>query len=327
MHTRLFAVMAVASGLSLVGCKKKDAKTEGSAPASGSAAAGASGGSAAPPAAPAAGGDLSMLAADSEIVLGVDWQALQASMPWKKLVLPQLMKAKEVVAIVTEIKNRCGIDLQTDPKKVSLGIKGVKEEIPDGAAVVHGLDKAKAMACPNKFEAEAAKEKVVIKIEGDVITASDSDGYGVALTFVGDRALFMIGHQMSPDRVKKAISGDGSLASSKTFMDMHGKLDANSTIWGLVHGKIIVEEIEGTFPAKPTAVFGTIALGDAVSASLRGRFETPAIASEVVAKMKPQVDGTAQMFDKAALATDGADVTLAVAAAGAKLEALLKLLD
>jgi hypothetical protein len=325
MHTRLLAVMTLAGGLSLVGCKKKDAKTEGGAPGGSAAATG--GGGTAPSLAPGAGGDLSMIAADSEIVIGMDWQALQGSMLWKKFALPQLMKEKDLVEIVTAIKTRCGIDLQTDIKKYTAGVKGVNEEVPDGSAVVHGLDKAKAMACPKKFEAEAAAEKVVIKVDGDLITANDADGYGVAMTFVGDRALFMIGHQMSPDRVKKAMAGEGSLASSKAFMDMHSKIDTSGTVWGLVNGKVIAEEIEGTFPAKPMAVFGSVTLGDAVAANIRGRFETPAVATEVVSKMKPQVDQAAGMLDKAALAADGSDVTLAVAAAGAKLEELIKLID
>jgi hypothetical protein len=319
MHTRLVAVLTIAGGLSFVGCKKST-KPEGGAAAGGSAAATSAPG-AAP--APSPGDDLSMIAADSEIVLGVDWQALQASSLWKKFALPQLMKEREVVEVVTAIKNRCGIDLQTDVKKISFGVKGVEKEIPDGAAVVHGLDKAKTMACTKKFEAEAAKEKVVIKVDGDVITANDSDGYGVALTFVGDRALFMIGHQMSPDRVKKTISGDGSLASSKAFMDMHAKLDAKGTVWGLIRGTIIEEEIEGMFPAKPAAVFGTLTLGDAIAAELRGRFDSAAVATEIVTKMKPQVDQMAGAVDKAVIATDGQDVTVVVAASGAKLDALL----
>jgi len=309
--------------LASAACKDKEKKVEGGAPTGGSAT---GAGTTTTPGSPTPGNDLSMLAADSEVVLGMNWQAVQASMLWTRFALPQIQKDKDVVEIVSALKTRCGIDVQAAPTKVVLGLKGIND-VPDGAAVVHGLDKAKVMACPKKFEAEAAKEDVTIKVEGDIITMNDPDGYGMGLTFVGDRALFLLGHKMSAERVKKALGGDGSLASSKAFIDMHGKLDTAATAWGLVRGNLIAEEIEGLIPAKPAAVYGTLALSDAVSASLRGRFDSPATATEVVSKLKPQVDAVAGMVDKADLGNDGADVTLAVSAAGAKLESLLENLD
>ncbi len=324
MDKRLL-VVTLAGGLSLLGCKGKDKQADGTA--AGSAAAGGSAGPApAPPpaAAAASGSDLSMLAADSELVLGLDWQAMQASSLWKQLVLPAVMKEKEVVAVVSEIKARCGIDLQTDVKKVSLGIKGIAAEIPDGAAIVHGLDKAKALACPKKFEAEAAKERVVMKVDGETIIANDSDGYGVALTFAGDRALFMIGHKMSAERVKAALAGTGSLAASQAFTDMHGKLDTKATVWGLFRGATMQEELGELLGAKPAAVFGTVNLGDAVIANIRARLDSPQMATDLMTKLKPQVDGIASLVDKATIATDGPDVTLLVTSAGAKLDALIK---
>lgn len=306
--------------LATAACKDKDKKVEGGTPAQGSA----TGSTPTPSSAPTPGNDLSMIAADSEIVLGMNWQAVQASSLWTRFALPQIQKEREVVEIVGAIKTRCDIDVQTAPTKVVLGLKGINEELPDGAAVVHGLDKAKTLACPKKFEAEAAKEKVSIKVEGEVITMNDPDGYGVAVTFVGDRALFLIGHKMSAERVKQALGGNGSLASSKAFSDMHGKLDTAATAWGLVHGKIVAEEIDDVIPAKPSAVYGTLTLSNGVAAVLRARFDSPATATDVVAKLKPQVDAVAPMVDQAAIASDGADATLTVSAAGAKLEALLE---
>lgn len=303
-------------------CKDKDKKPEGG-PTGGQ-------GSATTPSTktPAPANDLAMIAADSEVVLGMNWQAVQASMLWKKFALPQLEKEKDVVEIVEAIKTRCDIDVRTAPTKVVLGLKGIKEEVPDGAAIVHGLDKAKAMACPKKFEAEATKEGVVIKVEGDIITMNDADGYGMGLTFAGDRAVLLLGHQMSAARVKQALSGEGALASSKAFVDMHGKLDTTAaTGWGLVRGNIVASELEDVIPAKPMAVYGTVTLTDAVSAALRMRFDSAATATDVVTKLKPQVDAVAGMVDQATIATDGADATLAVAAAGAKLQALLENLD
>jgi len=329
MHKRLLAVLMMGP-LAAVGCKGKDKKeggTAGGSAAAGSAAAAGGGSAAAAPTPAGPANDLAMLAADSEVVLGASWQALQKSVIWTRFALPQITKEKEVLEVITAIKTRCGIDVQADPTKLLAGLKGINEELPDGAIIIHGLDKQKTMSCPSKFEAEAKKENVVIKVEGDIISANDTDGYGMALTFVGDRALFMIGHQMSAARVKKALSGDGSLASSKAFTDMHAKIDSKATVWGMVHGKVIAEEIEGTLPAKPSAVYGSVTMNDGISASVRGRFESPAVATEVMTKMKPQVDGAAQMVDKAVIGTDGSDVTLEAAAVGPKLEALLKELD
>lgn len=285
--------------------------------------------SAASPGAPASAvpaSDLALLAGDSELVLGVNWQELQASSIWKTFAFPALMKEKDVVTFVAEIKNRCGIDLATEPKHITIGLKDLDAELPDGGAVVTGLDKAKLLACPMKFKAEADKEHTVIKTEGDTVLALDSDGYGMGLTVVGDRALFLIGKSMSKARFDTAIAGASSLASSKGFMDMHGKIDTKQTGWGFFRGATMEKEVSEVVGSKPKAVYGSVAMKDGVQVQVRARLDSPETAQKTVATMSEQVGQAKEQLDKAEIAADGQDVKLDIAAAGAKLDALIALM-
>lgn len=320
MYLRRLAIISTSLVLA-AGCKDKtkDAGAPGATP-------GVPGVPGVPgaPAAAAPASDLALLAGDSEVVFGVDWQQLQASGIWKQLILPQLMKEKDVVMVVSEIKNRCGIDLTTEPKTLTLGIKGIGNELPDGGVVVTGLDKAKVLACPGKFKAEAEKEHTVIKTEGDSVLALDSDGYGMSVTVVGPRTFFMIGHAMSMDRIKKAIAGTDSLASSQAFLGMHGKIDTKQTGWGFFRGPTMEKEVAEILGTPPKAVYGAVSMKDGVTAQLRARMETPEAATKTVDGLKDTVKGAGEAVDKADIAADGQDIKLDVAVAGAKLDTLIK---
>jgi hypothetical protein len=315
MHPRS-VVLVLAAVMFATGCKES-AKEAGKT------------GKAGAPAAPTAAvpvSDLALLSGDAELVLGVDWQELQTSSIWKQFAFPALMKEKEVVMFVTEIKSRCGIDLAADPKHITIGVKGLDAELPDGGAVVTGLDKAKLLACPTKFKAEAEKEHTVIRTEGDTILALDSDGYGMGVTFVGDRALFMIGKSMSTQRFKDAIAGASSLASSKGFMDMHGKIDTQQTGWGFFRGATMEKEVSEIVGSKPKAVYGSVGMKNGVRAQVRARLDSAETASKTVATMLEQIEQARAMLDTADIAADGQDVKLDVGAAGAKLDALIALM-
>ena len=91
-----------------------------------------------------AGDDLSLLPADSEMVLGLNFAQLQQSALWKQFA-PKLMD--KMSKGLNDFKAACGFDPMEAVKSVTMGLKGVGNDQPDGAVVVHGLDKAKSMAC------------------------------------------------------------------------------------------------------------------------------------------------------------------------------------
>src|SRR5688500_9800645 len=129
IRCKRFLVMG-ALGMALVsGCKDKAKDKPTDKPADPSVAP-------APGVAPVAGktGDIDLLPLDSEVVLAVNWEQLQATSIWKDLALPAIMKESDVVEVITEIKGRCGFDFVAGLKRVSIGVKGIDVELPDGVA-------------------------------------------------------------------------------------------------------------------------------------------------------------------------------------------------
>lgn len=314
-HCRLFVVIALSS----MACKDKATPADKAAPGGGTSSAAAGKQSAVP-------NELDLLPIDAEVVLGVNWPELQQSQVWQKLVMPELMKERELTEAVSQIKTRCGIDLLTEPTRVAVGVKGIDAELPDGAAVVHGLTKAKTLACVEKWRPEAEKERVDLRTEGGIVTARDSDGYGIGLVFITDTmAVVMIGHAMTTDRVKQAAAGGSQLSTSQAFLDMYNKIDSKATAWGFVRGASVQAELADALGISPKAVFGSIKLATDVSAQVFARLDSADRAADTVQTMRGQVDALAGMLDKAELTSDGPDVKLAVTASGGKLDALVEL--
>src|SRR5688572_437723 len=98
MPPRLLVAIGITLTL-LSACKEKAKDAPGAAPGTPTVPGAAPGTPA--PAVPTS--DLALLAGDAELVVNVDWQQLQTSMIWKQLILPQIMKEAEVVAVVAEI--------------------------------------------------------------------------------------------------------------------------------------------------------------------------------------------------------------------------------
>src|ERR1041385_6549253 len=188
VRTRVGLLVALAGlGLGLGACKKNEDKKAGDTTAAGKSTDKATGGGATSGGgAVAAGDDLALLPADSEMVLGLNFAQLQQSALWKQF-SPKLMEKMQ--SGLAEFKAACGFDPMEAVKSVSMGLKGVGNDVPDGAIVVHGLDKAKSMACLDKAKAEAAKQGSEITVDGDVFTVKDKNGQTTAWTFTGSDTL------------------------------------------------------------------------------------------------------------------------------------------
>lgn len=320
------AVLAISLG-AVVACKKKEEakpNTGGSATASkDSAAPGAK--KVDSPAAPA-GGDLSLIPVDSEVVLGVNWSQLQASPLWKQFVEPEMKKDNEFVANMEKFKTKCGFDPMTAVKTMSIGMKGLGGDMPDGIMVLNGLDKAKSMACVDKWQDEAAKENVTITKDGDVVLMKDKGGEGAGMTFLSDnRALVVIGKSVDVAAVKKAAAGGSTLSTSPAFVEMHGKIAKDQSLWFLANGNSKIFEDAAQLGLKPKAVFGSLNVTDGLSADVRARLESPDQATQTVANFKGQIDAMKGMVDKLDFTAEGADVRLSAAASVQKLQSLMKM--
>lgn len=321
----LVAVAALSLGLGA--CKKNENKK-----ADGTAAPGVAGDKAPNPitASPnitgvAAGDDLSLLPADSEMVMGLNFAQLQQSALWKQFA-PTLME--KAAGGLAEFKAACGFDPMEAIKSVSMGLKGVGNDQPDGAIVVHGLDKGKSMACIDKAKAEAAKKGSEITVDGDVFTVKDKSGQLTAWTFVNtDTLLGVVGPNASKDTLLAAAKGGSTLKSSQTFVDMYSKINTKDSLWLLVNGNAPFMAKAAQAGVKPKAVFGSINVTDGLTVDMRIRLGSPDEATQLVNMAKGQTSSpqVKQMFDKLDVTSDGSDAKISIAMSQTKLNQMVQM--
>jgi hypothetical protein len=323
VRTRSLLVAVVALGLGAGACKKKEEKkgeaTTAEKAGENPVTKGVGG------AALAAGADdLSLLPADSEMVMGLNFAQLQQSALWKQFA-PKLME--KAASGLAEFKAACGFDPMEKVKSVSIGMKGLDGgKTPDGAVVIHGLDKAQSMACLDKAKAEAAKSGSEITVDGDVFTVKAKNGETTAWTFVdSDTLLGSIGPTASKDTLLAAAKGGSALKSSATFLEMYSKINTKESLWLLINGNAAFMQKAAQAGIKPKAVFGSVNVTDGLTVDMRIRLATPDEAKQLVTMMQGQTNNAQvkQMFDKLDVTQDGPDAKLAVAMSNQKLQQLI----
>jgi hypothetical protein len=310
-HGSLVVVLGLGLGLALGAACKKDEKSE--------TPAGAKSGKAAQT------DDLSLLPLDSELVLGLNVAQVQNSALWKQFVEPKLMSG-EAQQKLAEFKANCGFDPMTQLTSVSVGVKGLGGGKPDGVIVMHGLDKAKALACleNEKVKAELAKDGGEFSREGDVSLFKDKAGNQVAVTFVNDRtAIAVFGGQVTAASAKTAAAGGSALKSSPPFLEMYSKVNAGDSLWFLLNGKAPIFETMATMGVKPKAMFGSVNVTDGLSLEMRMRLESPEEASRIAGMGKSQLDQASKMFDRVDITNDGPDVKVSIGLSNQKLQELI----
>ena len=270
----------------------------------------------------AASDDLSYLPVDSEVVGGLDFAQIQQSSLWKKFVEPQLMSG-DAQKKIAEFKAMCGIDPMSAVTKLSFGIKGLGSDAPDGVIVAHGVSKAKLTACFAKYKPQPGTD---IKVDGNVAIISSKDSQPVAVTFLNDTtAIAVIGPKATKAGALAAAKGGTTLKGSKPFMEMYGKTRTQDTLWMLINGSApMLAKLSAATGKQPKAMFGSVNLGKDVTADFRLRLSSADEAKQMAAGLQGQVQQATAFVDKAAVASDGVDVTFSVGISSTKLEGLIK---
>jgi hypothetical protein len=320
VRTRSFLVAVVALGLGAGACKKKEDKKDnvpgdkaGENPLTKPAAAGAM---------IAAGDDLALLPSDSELVIGLNFAQLQKSDLWKQYAPKLMEKASSGLA---DFKAMCGFDPFEKFKSVSVGLKGLEGKAPDGAVVIHGLEKNQTMGCLDKGKAELAKKGTEVTVDGDVVLMKSKSGESMAWTFInGDTMLGTMGTQGNKDGVLAAAKGTAGLKTSTKFVEMYSKIKTGESLWFLVNGNAPFMAKASLPGSKPQAIFGSLNVTDGLTVDVRFRMATADEAKAMVDMMKGQTNNAQvkQMFDKLDVGMDGNDAKLSVAMSQEKLKNL-----
>jgi hypothetical protein len=323
-------VAVVALGLCAGACKKKEENKAGETGTTAGEQKPATGAGAAPGpttgAAMVAGDDLSLLPADSEIVLGLNFAQLQKSALWQQFA-PKLME--KAASEMADFKAACGFDPLDAIKSVSAGLKQVGDDEADGVIVVHGPDKGKVMACLPKAKEEAAKKGGDVVIDGEVFTFKSKKGKQMAWTFVNaDTMIGTVGPSASKDALMNAAKGGSALKTSQTFVEMHSKINTKDSLWFLVNGNAPFMAKAAQAGVKPKAVFGSLNVTDGLTMDMRIRLGSADEATQLVTMTKGQTNNpqVKAMFDKLDISNDGADAKFSVAMSQQKLQQLAGLI-
>ena len=269
------------------------------------------------------GDDLALLPVDSELVLGVNFTQLSQSVVWKQLVEPRLL-SDNVKAKLGEFKAKCGFDPMTAVQSISMGLKGVGGDKPDGVMVVHGPEKTKVMACLDKMKDEAAKDGSTVTRDGDIVVVKSKTGETFAFTYVNETTVLgVVGPNANAAGVKAAAAGTSALKSSQAFVDMYSKINTSDSLWILMNGNSKAFEKAAQMGFKPKAVFGSVNVTDGLSVDMRVRLDTPDQAAQITNMANSQTAQFKQMVDKLAIVAEGADVKIDIALSTQKLEALI----
>jgi len=318
--------LALALALAFVACKKDDKKSD---PAGGDKAAEKSGGGDKAAGGGASGAvasseDLSLLPLDSELVLGINFAQVQSSALWKQFVQPKMMTG-DATKKLEEFKAKCGFDPMTAVKTISVGLKNLQGNKPDGVVVIHGVDKAKTFSCLDQMKPDIEKDGTEYSKDGDVALFKNKSGEVVGLTFAGDStAVVVLGDKANTAGVKAVASGGSTLKSSAPFLDLYSKVKTGDSMWGLMNGNSKVFDKMGNMGVKAKAVFGSINVTDGLALDLRLRLETPEAAQQLTSMSKQQLGQAAKMFDQVDVTADGADVKYTVILSSAKLQQLIQ---
>ena len=267
--------------------------------------------------------DLALLPVDSEVVLGLNFAQLQKSALWKKFAEPALMKG-DTQAKMAEFKAKCGFDPMTAVQSISMGLKGVGGDKPDGVLVVHGPEKSKVMGCLDKMKDEAAKDGSTITRDGDIVMVKSKNGESFAFTYINDTTVVgVVGANANAAGVKAATAGTSALKTSQAFVDMYSKINTADSLWILMNGNSKAFDKAAQMGFKPKAVFGSVNVTDGLTVNMRVRLDTPDQAAQITSMATSQVAQFKSMVDKLDIVAEGADVRVNLALSTQKLEALI----
>jgi len=177
-----------------------------------------------------------------------------------------------------------------------------------------GVDKTKIIPCLEKARAKIEAKGAKLDVNGDYvhITAiKDGKEAHVGMAFGADNVMAVRFGKTAPDQaavvqMAAAKAGDGLTASSE-FMTMVGQTNTSATIWGLANGG---SPMMSRGPVKFQSAFGSIEIGDGITAEGRVKFKSPDDAQKVAKTFGGQLASVKQMgfADVAELTPDGSDV-------------------
>ena len=262
------------------------------------------------------------LPADSELVLAVDGDQLRNSALWT---FADAKLRAAAGASFTTFTTTCGFDPLTTIRGITLGLRGLKQDKPEGVVVVTGMARKKLTEC---LDRAAATTSTPLVVDHGVYTLRKdaTDPTAMAFTFVDDTtAVLHVAPSADRATLAKVLAAGVPLRRSPTFTQLLAQVDTSASVWGVVNGKSSIFDLtQGT--QKPVAVWGSVRLVDGASVAVRVRFVDPAIAQQLATQAQAQLQGTAQMFfDQLDISADGTELVIEAVMNETKLASLVSI--
>jgi hypothetical protein len=268
--------------------------------------------------------DLDMIPAESEVVLGVALAQAQQSALFRDLVLPMVTKSGDIQRFIETIKSKCNIDPLTAATGMTAGIKDAGSRNPDVVAVLHGIEKAKALPCVDQVKDELAAQRLEVTRDGDVVLLTSERG-NLAFTFTGDAtAVVVAGPRATKERVLEVAQGKSTLRSSKEFADMYSRVQTTHTVWTLVNGHtpLVARNLEN-LGAKSKAILGSANITEKLEINGRIRVESEDQAKTLAEKMTSLAGYIGKAAEKLEIEPDKTDVRFAFVFTQQQLKTIL----
>ncbi len=262
---------------------------------------------------------------DSEVVLSLDAEQLRRSPVWGMLETKLLAAAGRDLAM---FKTVCGFDPVTSIRGITIGIKNLKQDTPDGVLVVSGLDRTRLTDCMTKARKEGDKA-VQVAADGTVTIAAEGAGDSpVVFGFVDDSTVVaMIGPATTSASFAAVLSGGSPLRKSPAFGELVGRINLEAALWTVINGNSSVFEQAAALGVKPKAIVGFVNLATGMDASLRIRLSSPQEAQQLTTMAQGQLGMAQGFFDKLEVNADGADVAVLAVMTDAQLQSMLSIVN
>jgi hypothetical protein len=258
---------------------------------------------------------------DAEVVVALDIPKIAQSALWKQYAPMVMGRLPETAKMLID---QCALS----PTTIAVSLKAVSDEgIPDGVAVIHGLDKAKALGdCLTKAKQVATQHGHTLAFDNDILTATTKHGTFVA-TFATDSTFVAVwGQHADHTTLQQAISSGVGLRKSPAFTALLEKVNTGRPVWLVGNGNSKLFAQASALGVKPRGIAASIDVTDGVAFDGRVGVESPDQASQLSTMLKSQTGMATSFFDKLDIGTDAADVTLSVALSLEKLKTMMQML-
>jgi RNA polymerase sigma factor (sigma-70 family) len=277
-------------------------------------------------------GDLGYLPANADVVFGIDMARIQSSALWQQMVAPRLANASGLHEFVTA----CGFDPIASLTTVSIGVTGLGSEphtpgVAQAATlVIHGFDKAKAMACLTGVGATAMQSAgFQVTVDGGlvIVTHPDASDLRVGISFIDpSTAVVVIGEVASPKAaIEQVAAGNSGLQASPAFADLFADIDSDDPLWFVVGPTSPVwghinDSIASFTSIRAQAAYGSIDVSGSLAVQAGLRLASPAQVTQLVTGLQSVINqvatqgSTVSYFDQLDVNADGNDVIIGFAA-------------